>query len=53
MRRFSYNEIVVLNTLQTGYQLFSPRLLTPLYAAAYDGIYTINRRKTIRNTGHV
>jgi len=38
-------EAVVLNPLQTPYQMFSSRILIPLYAAANDGIYKISRRK--------
>ena len=45
MRKFSYDEIVTLNPLQTRYQLMSSRVLIPLYAAANDGIYRMNRAK--------
>jgi len=51
MRRFSYDEIVTLNPLQTRYQLMSSRVLIPLYAAANDGIYRINRRKLVTKYG--
>jgi len=47
MRRFSYDEIVTLNPLQTRYQLMSSRVLIPLYAAANDGIYRMNRAKRV------
>ncbi len=47
MRKFSYNEIVTLNPLQTGYQMMSSRALIPLYAAANDGIYRVNRAKRV------
>ena len=50
-RRFSYDEIVILNPLQTRYQLMSSRVLIPLYAAANDGIYRINRRKIVTKYG--
>ena len=45
MRRFSPDEIVVLNPVQTRYDLMSPRVFVPLYAAADDGLYTIKRGK--------
>jgi hypothetical protein len=48
IRKFNYNEIVILNPLQTRYQLMSNRVLIPLYAAANDGIYRMNRAKRIR-----
>jgi hypothetical protein len=47
MRKFSYDEIVTLNPLQTRYQLMSSRVLIPLYAAANDGIYRMNRAKRV------
>jgi len=47
MRKFNYNEIVTLNPLQTRYQMMSSRVLIPLYAAANDGIYRMNRAKRI------
>ena len=46
-RKFSRNEVVILNPLQTRYQLISTRVFVPLYAAAVDGIYVINRRKRL------
>ncbi|WP_236752356.1 conjugative plasmid protein (pARN3) [Acidianus sp. HS-5] len=49
MRELSYNEIVVLNPLQTKYQLLTPRVLIPLYAAINDGIYTLNRAERTKN----
>ncbi|MFP3163988.1 MAG: conjugative plasmid protein (pARN3) [Acidianus hospitalis] len=48
MRKFNYNEIVILNPLQTRYQMMSSRVLIPLYAAANDGIYRMNRAKRIK-----
>lgn len=51
MRKFNYNEIVVLNPLQTRYQMVSSRVFVPLYAAANDGIYRINRRKFVTKYG--
>jgi hypothetical protein len=47
MKKFNYNEIVILNSLQTRYQIMSSRVFIPLYAAANDGIYRINRRKRL------
>jgi hypothetical protein len=47
MRKFSYDEIVTLNPLQTRYQMMSSRVLIPLYAAANDGIYRMNRAKRV------
>ncbi|BBG26105.1 hypothetical protein IC007_0610 [Sulfuracidifex tepidarius] len=47
MRKFNYNEIVVLNPLQTRYQMMSSRVFIPLYAAANDGIYRMNRAKRV------
>jgi len=44
-------EAVVLNPLQTPYQMFSSRILIPLYAAANDGIYKISRRKILAKYG--
>ena len=44
-------EVVILNPLQATYQLLMPRVLTPLYAAADDGIYVINRRRLIIRYG--
>mgnify|MGYP001772698099 CR=1 FL=1 len=49
MRELSYDEIVLLNPLQTNYQLLTPRVLIPLYAAANDGIYRLNRAKRVKN----
>jgi hypothetical protein len=49
MRELNYNEIVILNPLQTRYQMMSSRVLIPLYAAASDGIYRINRAKRVRS----
>nr|WP_020936624.1 hypothetical protein [Saccharolobus solfataricus]CDF66426.1 conserved conjugative plasmid protein [Saccharolobus solfataricus P2] len=51
MRKFNYNEIVVLNPLQTRYQMVSSRVFVPLYAAANDGIYRMNRRKFVTKYG--
>ena len=51
MRKFNYNEIVILNPLQTGYQMMSSRVFIPLYAAANDGIYRMNRRKFVTKYG--
>ncbi|WP_149564884.1 conjugative plasmid protein (pARN3) [Sulfuracidifex tepidarius] len=51
MRKFNYNEIVVLNPLQTRYQMMSSRVFIPLYAAANDGIYRMNRRKFVTKYG--
>jgi len=48
MRKFNYNEIVILNPLQTRYQMMSSRVFIPLYAAANDGIYRMNRAKRVR-----
>ncbi|MQL54259.1 conjugative plasmid protein (pARN3) [Acidianus ambivalens] len=45
MRKFNYNEIVVLNPMQTRYQMMTSRVFVPLYAAANDGIYRMNRAK--------
>jgi hypothetical protein len=42
MRKFSYNEIVFLN------QFMSFRSFIPIYAAANDGIYRMNRVKIIK-----
>ena len=42
MRKFSYNEIVFLN------QFKSFRSFIPIYAAANDGIYRMNRAKIIK-----
>jgi len=47
MRKFGYDEIVTLNPLQTRYQMMSSRVLIPLYAAANDGIYRMNRAKRV------
>jgi hypothetical protein len=47
MRKFNYNEIVILDPLQTGYQMMSSRVFIPLYAAANDGIYKMNRAKRV------
>lgn len=47
MRKFNYNEIVTLNPMQTRYQMMSSRVFVPLYAAAYDGIYRMNRLKRV------
>ena len=47
MRKFNYNEIVILNPLQTRYQMMSSRVFIPLYAAANEGIYRMNRRKRV------
>ena len=47
MRKFNYNEIVILNPLQTRYQMMSSRVFIPLYAAANDGIYRMNRAKRV------
>jgi hypothetical protein len=47
MRKFSYDEIVTLNPLQTRYQMMSSRVFIPLYAAANDGIYRMNRAKRV------
>jgi|GEM_PF-5059217 len=44
-------EAVVLNPLQTPYQMFSSRILIPLYTAANDGIYKISRRKILAKYG--
>jgi hypothetical protein len=43
-------EAVVLNPLQAPYQMFSSRILIPLYAAN-DGIYKISRRKILAKYG--
>jgi len=51
MRKFNYNEIVILNPLQTRYQMMSSRVFIPLYAAANDGIYRMNRRKFVTKYG--
>jgi len=51
VRKFSYDEIVTLNPLQTRYQLMSSRVLIPLYAAANDGIYRLNRSKFVTKYG--
>ncbi|AGJ62768.1 Conjugative plasmid protein (pARN3) [Sulfolobus islandicus LAL14/1] len=45
MRKFNYNEIVVLNPMQTRYQMMTSRVFVPLYAATNDGIYRMNRAK--------
>jgi len=45
MRKFNYNEIVILNPLQTRYQMMFSRDFIPLFAAANDGIYIMNRRE--------
>ncbi|GAA5419873.1 hypothetical protein Stok01_01835 [Sulfurisphaera tokodaii] len=45
--------LVVLNPVQTRYQLFSQRVFIPLYVAANDGIYRINRSKRLLNFGKV
>lgn len=50
-KKFSRAELVVLNPLQTRYQLLSQRVLVPLYAAAIDGIYVINRKRIIMRYG--
>jgi len=47
MRKFSYDEIVTLNPLQTRYQMMSSRVFIPLYAATNDGIYRMNRAKRV------
>ncbi|MEJ2777740.1 conjugative plasmid protein (pARN3) [Stygiolobus sp. RP850M] len=47
MRKFNYNEIVILNPLQTRYQMMFSREFIPLYAAANDGIYKVNRAKRL------
>jgi hypothetical protein len=47
MRKFNYNEIAILNPLQTRYQMMSSRVFIPLYAAANDGIYRMNRAKRV------
>jgi hypothetical protein len=44
-------EAVVLNPLHTSYQMFSSRILIPLYAAANDVIYKISRRKILAKYG--
>jgi hypothetical protein len=49
MKELKYDEIVILNPLQTRYQMLSSRVLIPLYAAAIDGIYRINRAKRVRS----
>jgi len=46
-RKFNYNEIVVLNPLQSRYQMMSSKVFIPLYAAANDGIYRMNRAKRV------
>jgi hypothetical protein len=46
-RKFNYGEVVVLNPLQSTYDLMPGRVLVPLYAATNDGIYRINRRKRL------
>ena len=46
-RKFNYGELVVLNPLQSSYDLMHGRVLVPLYAATNDGIYRINRRKRL------
>jgi len=51
MRKFSYDEIVTLNPLQTRYQMMSSRVFIPLYAAANDGIYRLNRSKFVTKYG--
>ncbi|MUN29124.1 conjugative plasmid protein (pARN3) [Sulfuracidifex metallicus] len=48
MKKFNYNEIVVLNPLQTRYQLFSSRVLVPRYVATSDGIYRANVGKRMK-----
>lgn len=45
--------LVVLNPVQTRYQLFSQRVFIPLYVAANDGIYRINRSKRLLSFGKV
>lgn len=45
MRKLSFNEMVVLNPLQTGRDLFSSRVLVPRYVATNDGIYRVNIAK--------
>jgi hypothetical protein len=47
MKELNYNEIVILNPLQTRYQMMSSRVFIPLYAAANDGIYRMNRAKRV------
>lgn len=48
IRKFnSFNEFVVLNPLQNRYQMFTSRVFIPIYAAANDGIYRMNRRKRL------
>ena len=46
-RKFNYGEFVVLNPLQSRYDLMPGRVLVPLYAATNDGIYRMNRRKRL------
>jgi len=46
-RKFNYGELVVLNPLQSRYDLMPGRVLVPLYAATNDGIYRMNRRKRL------
>ncbi|QIW22810.1 conjugative plasmid protein (pARN3) [Sulfolobus sp. S-194] len=46
-------DIVVLNPLQTRYQMFSQRIFIPLYAAANEGIYRMNRGKRLLSFGKV
>ncbi|MBB5255157.1 conjugative plasmid protein (pARN3) [Sulfurisphaera ohwakuensis] len=46
-------DIVILNPLQTRYQMFSQRVFIPLYAAANDGIYRMNRGKRLLGFGKV
>nr|WP_011225151.1 hypothetical protein [Sulfolobus islandicus]CAG38186.1 hypothetical protein [Sulfolobus islandicus] len=48
MKKLSFNEIVVLNPLQTRYQLMTSRVLVPRYAATNDGIYRVNRAKRMK-----
>ncbi|PVU74830.1 conjugative plasmid protein (pARN3) [Acidianus hospitalis] len=53
MRKFNYNEIVILNPLQTRYQMMFSSDFIPLYAAANDGIYMMNRRERVGGFGAV
>nr|WP_187395302.1 conjugative plasmid protein (pARN3) [Sulfolobus islandicus]CDF47300.1 unnamed protein product [Sulfolobus islandicus] len=48
MKKLNFNEMVVLNPLQTRYQLFSSRVLVPRYVATSDGIYRANIGKRMK-----
>ncbi|BCU70011.1 conjugative plasmid protein (pARN3) [Stygiolobus caldivivus] len=51
MRGFSRNELVILNPMQRKSDLITARVFTPLYAAADDGIYVVNRKGLLTRYG--